>query len=218
MLSMTLEKRFFRDNQENNHIRKADQRQVVCNQLTRRALGTECSLSTCSVCWTPPHYKPSKIQSEWAVWFFFINAGVDQALPQERRTPVTPSSSSRYHRRRSSGSRDERYRSGEWNWTPQSWNENLKCLVLFLTFLKRSLLWTHVAINGKHSLCECRDTVQACRGGVTKPRYIWNWIWQRVWRAAKRPSTGTLVKEERVGKIRWMGQETGWQRAWKRQR
>uniref|UniRef100_A0A8D2L6Y8 Disco interacting protein 2 homolog C n=1 Tax=Varanus komodoensis TaxID=61221 RepID=A0A8D2L6Y8_VARKO len=33
------------------------------------------------------------------------------ALPQERRTPVTPSSSSRYHRRRSSGSRDERYRS-----------------------------------------------------------------------------------------------------------
>lgn len=32
---------------------------------------------------------------------------------QERRGPVTPSSSSRYHRRRSSGSRDERYRSGE---------------------------------------------------------------------------------------------------------
>ncbi|KAG9355194.1 hypothetical protein JZ751_000032 [Albula glossodonta] len=32
-------------------------------------------------------------------------------MPQERRTPVTPSSSSRYHRRRSSGSRDERYRS-----------------------------------------------------------------------------------------------------------
>uniref|UniRef100_A0A8C6Q9B3 Disco-interacting protein 2 homolog Ca n=1 Tax=Nothobranchius furzeri TaxID=105023 RepID=A0A8C6Q9B3_NOTFU len=30
---------------------------------------------------------------------------------QERRTPVTPSSSSRYNRRRSSGSRDERYRS-----------------------------------------------------------------------------------------------------------
>uniref|UniRef100_A0A3Q1HY25 Disco interacting C n=1 Tax=Acanthochromis polyacanthus TaxID=80966 RepID=A0A3Q1HY25_9TELE len=29
----------------------------------------------------------------------------------DRRTPVTPSSSSRYHRRRSSGSRDERYRS-----------------------------------------------------------------------------------------------------------
>ncbi|XP_033855724.1 disco-interacting protein 2 homolog C isoform X14 [Acipenser ruthenus] len=37
--------------------------------------------------------------------------GVDPSLPQERRTPVTPSSSSRYHRRRSSGSRDERYRS-----------------------------------------------------------------------------------------------------------
>ncbi|OCT73881.1 hypothetical protein XELAEV_18032845mg [Xenopus laevis] len=37
--------------------------------------------------------------------------GMEQALPPERRTPVTPSSSSRYHRRRSSGSRDERYRS-----------------------------------------------------------------------------------------------------------
>ncbi|KAG8431450.1 hypothetical protein GDO86_018686 [Hymenochirus boettgeri] len=36
---------------------------------------------------------------------------MEQGLPQERRTPVTPSSSSRYHRRRSSGSRDERYRS-----------------------------------------------------------------------------------------------------------
>nr|XP_031526779.1 disco-interacting protein 2 homolog C [Vicugna pacos] len=36
---------------------------------------------------------------------------VDQALPPERRAPVTPASSSRYHRRRSSGSRDERYRS-----------------------------------------------------------------------------------------------------------
>uniref|UniRef100_A0ABM5GMY6 Disco-interacting protein 2 homolog C isoform X5 n=1 Tax=Pogona vitticeps TaxID=103695 RepID=A0ABM5GMY6_9SAUR len=42
---------------------------------------------------------------------FYFRFGVDQALPQERRTPVTPSSSSRYHRRRSSGSRDERYRS-----------------------------------------------------------------------------------------------------------
>ncbi|MGH0140258.1 UNVERIFIED_CONTAM: hypothetical protein FKN15_051407 [Acipenser sinensis] len=37
--------------------------------------------------------------------------GVDPSLPQVRRTPATPSSSSRYHRRRSSGSRDERYRS-----------------------------------------------------------------------------------------------------------
>jgi len=36
---------------------------------------------------------------------------VDQALPPERRAPVTPASSTRYHRRRSSGSRDERYRS-----------------------------------------------------------------------------------------------------------
>ncbi|XP_029930928.1 disco-interacting protein 2 homolog C isoform X2 [Myripristis murdjan] len=37
--------------------------------------------------------------------------GVDPSMGQERRMPVTPSSSSRYHRRRSSGSRDERYRS-----------------------------------------------------------------------------------------------------------
>ncbi|XP_030258032.1 disco-interacting protein 2 homolog C isoform X6 [Sparus aurata] len=36
---------------------------------------------------------------------------MDPSTGQERRTPVTPSSSSRYHRRRSSGSRDERYRS-----------------------------------------------------------------------------------------------------------
>ncbi|PIO05602.1 hypothetical protein AB205_0200730, partial [Aquarana catesbeiana] len=45
------------------------------------------------------------------VIIIIIPLGVDQALPPERRTPVTPSSSSRYHRRRSSGSRDERYRS-----------------------------------------------------------------------------------------------------------
>ncbi|XP_034470065.1 disco-interacting protein 2 homolog C isoform X1 [Hippoglossus hippoglossus] len=37
--------------------------------------------------------------------------GMDPSMGQERRAPVTPSSSSRYHRRRSSGSRDERYRS-----------------------------------------------------------------------------------------------------------
>uniref|UniRef100_A0A3Q3WZJ9 DMAP1-binding domain-containing protein n=1 Tax=Mola mola TaxID=94237 RepID=A0A3Q3WZJ9_MOLML len=36
---------------------------------------------------------------------------MDPSMGLERRTPVTPSSSSRYHRRRSSGSRDERYRS-----------------------------------------------------------------------------------------------------------
>ncbi|XP_078029078.1 disco-interacting protein 2 homolog C isoform X2 [Epinephelus lanceolatus] len=43
--------------------------------------------------------------------FFPQTPGMDQSMGQERRTPVTPSSSSRYHRRRSSGSRDERYRS-----------------------------------------------------------------------------------------------------------
>ncbi|XP_056148622.1 disco-interacting protein 2 homolog C isoform X1 [Lampris incognitus] len=36
---------------------------------------------------------------------------MDPSAGQEKRTPVTPSSSSRYHRRRSSGTRDERYRS-----------------------------------------------------------------------------------------------------------
>lgn len=44
---------------------------------------------------------------------FLCASGMDPAMGQERRTPVTPSSSSRYHRRRSSGSRDERYRSGK---------------------------------------------------------------------------------------------------------
>ncbi|XP_031146873.1 disco-interacting protein 2 homolog C isoform X5 [Sander lucioperca] len=43
--------------------------------------------------------------------FFPQAPGMDPSTGQERRTPVTPSSSSRYHRRRSSGSRDERYRS-----------------------------------------------------------------------------------------------------------
>ncbi|XP_078790508.1 disco-interacting protein 2 homolog C isoform X10 [Oryzias latipes] len=37
--------------------------------------------------------------------------GMDPSIGQERRAPVTPTSSSRYNRRRSSGSRDERYRS-----------------------------------------------------------------------------------------------------------
>ncbi|XP_077955775.1 disco-interacting protein 2 homolog C isoform X2 [Gasterosteus aculeatus] len=43
--------------------------------------------------------------------FFPQAPGMDPSMGQERRAPVTPSSSSRYHRRRSSGSRDERYRS-----------------------------------------------------------------------------------------------------------
>ncbi|XP_029686936.1 disco-interacting protein 2 homolog C isoform X1 [Takifugu rubripes] len=43
--------------------------------------------------------------------FFPQIQGMDLSIGQERRAPVTPSSSSRYHRRRSSGARDERYRS-----------------------------------------------------------------------------------------------------------
>ncbi|XP_008296076.1 disco-interacting protein 2 homolog C-like [Stegastes partitus] len=43
--------------------------------------------------------------------YFPQTAGMDPSMGPDRRTPVTPSSSSRYHRRRSSGSRDERYRS-----------------------------------------------------------------------------------------------------------
>ncbi|EPY82893.1 disco-interacting protein 2 C-like protein [Camelus ferus] len=50
------------------------------------------------------------MDSEYQLDFVRVT-GVDQALPPERRAPVTPASSSRYHRRRSSGSRDERYRS-----------------------------------------------------------------------------------------------------------
>lgn len=46
----------------------------------------------------------------WTLNLFAL--GMDPSMGLERRTPVTPSSSSRYHRRRSSGSRDERYRSG----------------------------------------------------------------------------------------------------------
>ncbi|CAF95817.1 unnamed protein product, partial [Tetraodon nigroviridis] len=42
--------------------------------------------------------------------FFPQMQGMDLSVGQERRAPVTPSSS-RYHRRRSSGTRDERYRS-----------------------------------------------------------------------------------------------------------
>lgn len=37
---------------------------------------------------------------------------MDPSAAPERRAPVTPSSASRYHRRRSSGTRDDRYRSG----------------------------------------------------------------------------------------------------------
>ncbi|XP_037537327.1 disco-interacting protein 2 homolog C [Nematolebias whitei] len=43
--------------------------------------------------------------------YFPQTQGMEPAMGQERRAPVTPSSSSRYNRRRSSGSRDERYRS-----------------------------------------------------------------------------------------------------------
>ncbi|KAM6919081.1 disco-interacting protein 2 homolog C isoform 2-T2 [Xenentodon cancila] len=43
--------------------------------------------------------------------YFPQTPGMDPSMGQDRRPPVTPSSSSRYNRRRSSGSRDERYRS-----------------------------------------------------------------------------------------------------------
>ncbi|XP_041099608.1 disco-interacting protein 2 homolog C-like isoform X8 [Polyodon spathula] len=54
---------------------------------------------------------PLEVRARLAELELELSEGVDPSLPQERRTPVTPSSSSRYHRRRSSGSRDERYRS-----------------------------------------------------------------------------------------------------------
>ncbi|XP_075900567.1 disco-interacting protein 2 homolog C isoform X2 [Nelusetta ayraudi] len=43
--------------------------------------------------------------------YFPQAAGMDTSAAPERRAPVTPSSASRYHRRRSSGTRDDRYRS-----------------------------------------------------------------------------------------------------------
>ncbi|XP_034040044.1 disco-interacting protein 2 homolog C isoform X1 [Thalassophryne amazonica] len=43
--------------------------------------------------------------------YFPQSPGMDQPIGQDRRAPATPSSSSRYRRRRLSGSRDERYRS-----------------------------------------------------------------------------------------------------------
>uniref|UniRef100_A0A5F8HFP3 Disco interacting C n=1 Tax=Monodelphis domestica TaxID=13616 RepID=A0A5F8HFP3_MONDO len=74
-----------------------------------RKLITKCSFSFLTGDITQKGYE--KKRSKLIGAYLPQPPGVDQALPQERRTPVTPSSSSRYHRRRSSGSRDERYRS-----------------------------------------------------------------------------------------------------------
>lgn len=97
------------------------------------------------------------------------------------------------------------------------WNENLKWLVLFFAFLKRILLWTRiVAKNGKYLLYEYRGSIQACRGGVTKPKYIWIWMWQQMWKATRRASRDTSAVKGRLGKMGtycWVGQGTGWQRA-----
>ncbi|XP_051237802.1 disco-interacting protein 2 homolog C isoform X13 [Dicentrarchus labrax] len=54
---------------------------------------------------------PAEVRAKLAELELELSEGMDPPMGQERRTPVTPSSSSRYHRRRSSGSRDERYRS-----------------------------------------------------------------------------------------------------------
>ncbi|XP_056247347.1 disco-interacting protein 2 homolog C isoform X8 [Seriola aureovittata] len=54
---------------------------------------------------------PAEVRAKLAELELELSEGMDPSMGQERRTPVTPSSSSRYHRRRSSGSRDERYRS-----------------------------------------------------------------------------------------------------------
>ncbi|XP_069047099.1 disco-interacting protein 2 homolog C isoform X6 [Lepisosteus oculatus] len=53
---------------------------------------------------------PLEVRARLAELELELSEGVEPSMPQERRTPVTPSSS-RFHRRRSSGSRDERYRS-----------------------------------------------------------------------------------------------------------
>ncbi|XP_071346703.1 disco-interacting protein 2 homolog C isoform X7 [Trachinotus anak] len=54
---------------------------------------------------------PAEVRAKLAELELELSEGMDPSMGQERRTPATPSSSSRYHRRRSSGSRDERYRS-----------------------------------------------------------------------------------------------------------
>lgn len=66
---------------------------------------------------------------------------------------------------------------------------------------------------------EYRGSIQACRGGVTKPKYIWSWMWQQMWKVTRRASRDTSAVKGRLGKMGtycWVGQGTGWQRAGER--
>uniref|UniRef100_A0A7N6AGC2 DMAP1-binding domain-containing protein n=1 Tax=Anabas testudineus TaxID=64144 RepID=A0A7N6AGC2_ANATE len=77
------------------------------NQLKKKKKKLFVSLVLCDI--TQKGYEKKRTKLIGA--YFPQAPGMDPSIGQERRTPVTPSSSSRYHRRRSSGSRDERYRS-----------------------------------------------------------------------------------------------------------
>uniref|UniRef100_A0A671Z4N6 Disco interacting C n=1 Tax=Sparus aurata TaxID=8175 RepID=A0A671Z4N6_SPAAU len=74
-------------------------------------IGSKCLFSLFSLAGDITQKGYEKKRSKLIGAFFPQTPGMDPSTGQERRTPVTPSSSSRYHRRRSSGSRDERYRS-----------------------------------------------------------------------------------------------------------
>lgn len=180
----------------------------MCNQLARRALGTECSFSTPSVCWTPPHYKSSKIQSEWAVWFCFHSCRGGPGV-------ATRTSNSCHSILFLSVSPSQVLRVTGWalqiGWvglrTPELEGKfEMSCSVP--CFLKKKFVVNSCCYIWEAFIVWIQRRCPSMQGGVTKPRYIWNWIWQWAWRAAKRPSTGILAKKGRVVITRshcWIG-------------
>ncbi|KAA0704650.1 Disco-interacting protein 2 -like protein C [Triplophysa tibetana] len=54
---------------------------------------------------------PLEVRARLAELELELSEGLEASMAHERRLPMAPSSASRYHRRRSSGTRDERYRS-----------------------------------------------------------------------------------------------------------
>lgn len=76
---------------------------------------------------------------------YLSSPGMDPSMGQERRPPVTPSSSSRYNRRRSSGSRDERYRSGNGNVATKLTGEGDEEM-LYLTPVLISFIYQFISI------------------------------------------------------------------------
>uniref|UniRef100_A0A671Z4M6 Disco interacting C n=1 Tax=Sparus aurata TaxID=8175 RepID=A0A671Z4M6_SPAAU len=82
----------------------------ILDKLCRKVLWAKCLFSLFSLAGDITQKGYEKKRSKLIGAFFPQTPGKSD-LSFSRRTPVTPSSSSRYHRRRSSGSRDERYRS-----------------------------------------------------------------------------------------------------------